>query len=286
MLPKGGPLTVTDANLFLGRLLPEFFPKIFGKNEDEGLDASASEKLFKELTDEINSQVKDKQMTPDEVAYGFIKIANETMTRPIRSLTEAKGHDTSQHRLATFGGAGGQHAVAIAESLGIRQILIHRYSSVLSAYGMALADVVDESQVPESRTWSTEGDTIKELKQKMQELKDRSRKRLEEQGFSNDTIEFDQYLNMRYRGTESALMVIQPDKYSNEFKNDDWAFDKAFVKQHEQEFGFLFPTATSSLTIFASVVLARVSRDWKNCRPAAEGDQATKNFGEEKVQLG
>lgn len=126
---------MTDANLFLGRLLPDFFPKIFGKNEDEGLDVEASEKLLKELTEQINKET-GKNMTADEVAFGFLTVANETMTRPIRSLTEAKGHDTSKHRLATFGGAGGQHAVAIAESLGIRQTLVHRYSSVLSAYGM------------------------------------------------------------------------------------------------------------------------------------------------------
>ena len=169
---KGGPLTITDANLFLGRLLPEFFPKIFGKNEDEGLDAEASKKLFEEITKEINSKT-DKNMSADEIAYGFIKIANETMTRPIRSLTEAKGHDTSKHRLATFGGAGGQHAVAIAESLGIRQVLVHRYSSVLSAYGMALADVVDESQTPESQVWSEKDDKVrKALKDKLQELEE------------------------------------------------------------------------------------------------------------------
>ncbi|TGO88615.1 hypothetical protein BPOR_0152g00210 [Botrytis porri] len=140
---KGGPAAVTDANLFLGRLIPDFFPKIFGKNEDEGLDITASEKLLQELAEQVNKEM-GKNMTADEVAYGFLTVANETMTRPIRSLTEAKGFDTSKHRLATFGGAGGQHAVAIAESLGIRQILVHRYSSVLSAYGMALADVVDE----------------------------------------------------------------------------------------------------------------------------------------------
>ncbi|EXJ60174.1 5-oxoprolinase (ATP-hydrolysing) [Cladophialophora yegresii CBS 114405] len=238
---KGGPLTVTDANLFLGRLLPEFFPKIFGKNEDEGLDPEASRKLFEELTNEINSQT-DTHMTADEVAYGFIKIANETMTRPIRSLTEAKGHDTSQHRLATFGGAGGQHAVAIAESLGIRQILVHRYSSVLSAYGMALADVVDESQVPESHVWD-DSSSHDDLKKKMAELKERSRTRLNDQGFADDAIEFEEYLNMRYRGTESALMVIKPTQSESEelYDGDDWAFGAAFVRQHEQEFGFTLP---------------------------------------------
>ena len=244
---KGGPLTVTDANLFLGRLLPEFFPKIFGEKEDEGLDRDASTKLFNELTAQINNETtnqgREKTKTTDEVAYGFIKIANETMTRPIRSLTEARGHDTSKHRLATFGGAGGQHAVAIAESLGIHQILIHRYSSVLSAYGMALADVVDESQVPESEIWSEEVNVRNKLEEKLEELKEQSTTRLREQGFSSESIMFEEYLNMRYRGTESALMVAKPssEDAKQDFGGDDWAFGKAFIKQHEQEFGFVLP---------------------------------------------
>ena len=244
---KGGPLTITDANLFLGRLPPDFFPKIFGENEDEGLDTEASEKLFKELAEKINKDVaggnEEQEMSVDEVAYGFIKIANETMTRPIRSLTEARGHDTSKHRLATFGGAGGQHAVAIAEALGIRQILIHKYSSVLSAYGMALADVVDERQEPESKVWVEDGDTKKHLQSKMEDLKEKARKQLKDQGFANEKIRFEEYLNMRYRGTESALMVIKPSKEEAEkfYGGDDWAFGKAFIRQHEQEFGFTLP---------------------------------------------
>jgi 5-oxoprolinase (ATP-hydrolysing) len=240
---KGGPLTITDANLFLGRLLPDFFPKIFGKNEDEGLDPDASKKLFEELTERINKE-EGKSMSVDEVAYGFIKIANETMTRPIRSLTEARGHDTSKHRLATFGGAGGQHAVAIAEALGISQILIHRYSSVLSAYGMALADVVDEKQEPESKVWSDKDEGVRSyLREKMEDLKKKSTATLRDQGFDDDQIRFEEYLNMRYRGTESALMVVKPSKEEAEelYEGDDWAFDKAFVRQHEQEFGFTLP---------------------------------------------
>ena len=244
---KGGPLTVTDANLFLGRLLPEFFPKIFGKEENEGLDFKASEKSFHDLTEEINAKATAedgaKQMTPDDVAYGFIRVANESMARPIRSLTEARGHDTSRHRLATFGGAGGQHAVAIAESLGIHQILIHKYSSVLSAYGMSLADVVDENQVPESMVWTKEGDTIQDLKQKFDGLKATSRTRLEAQGFSDDTIAYETYLNMRYRGTESALMVLKPSQEvaESKYQGNEWAFDQVFIEQHEQEFGFTLP---------------------------------------------
>lgn len=242
---KGGPLTVTDANLLLGRLLPDFFPKIFGKNENEGLDEKASRKKFEDLTKQINEELcksGEDKMTPDEVAFGFIKISNETMTRPIRSLTEARGHDTSKHRLATFGGAGGQHAVAIAEGLGIRQILVHRYSSVLSAYGMALADVVDERQEPESQIWST-GDVQNKLKSKMADLKSKSEEKLRAQGFDEESIVFEEYLNMRYRGTESSLMIIKPtlEEARALYGGKEWAFGEAFVKQHEREFGFVLP---------------------------------------------
>ncbi|OQO11451.1 Uncharacterized protein B0A48_03178 [Cryoendolithus antarcticus] len=246
---KGGPLTITDANLFLGRLLPDFFPKIFGKNEDEGLDEQASKSLFEDLTKQINADIRassqsDKEMSIDEIAYGFVKIANETMTRPIRSLTEARGHDTSKHRLATFGGAGGQHAVAIAQALGISQILVHRYSSVLSAYGMALADVVDEQQEPESKVWSdSDADVKKYLQAKMADLKSKCTTKLRDQGFTEEQIHFEEYLNMRYRGTESALMIVRPSETEakTEYDGDAWAFGTAFVKQHEQEFGFTLP---------------------------------------------
>ncbi|ROV92745.1 hypothetical protein VMCG_09038 [Cytospora schulzeri] len=236
---KGGPATVTDANLYLGRLLPEFFPKIFGKNENEALDMEASKKVLQELTDQVNQEM-GKIMSIDEVAYGFLTVANESMTRPIRSITEAKGHQSSKHRLATFGGAGGQHAVAIAEALGIKQILVHRYSSVLSAYGMALADVVDERQEPDSAVWSDSGTVVGELKNKMEKLKEKSRKALQDQGFGDDEIVFEEYLNMRYRGTESALMIIKPSEEDAEehFDGQDWAFGGAFVKHHRYEFGF------------------------------------------------
>ncbi|KAK7941231.1 uncharacterized protein PG986_013618 [Apiospora aurea] len=227
---KGGPAAVTDANLFLGRLLPDFFPKIFGKNEDEALDPEASKRAIQQLADQIKNET-GKDMSLDEVAYGFLTIANEAMTRPIRSITEAKGHDSSKHRLATFGGAGGQHAVAIAEALGIHQILVHRYSSVLSAYGMALADVVDERQEPESKVWKEDKSVIDELKTKVEKLKDKSRQALVDQGFSDSEVVFEEYLNMRYRGTESALMIIKP-------TDKDWDFGEAFVKHHRYEFGF------------------------------------------------
>lgn len=123
---KGGPLTVTDANLILGRLLPQYFPKIFGPNENEPLDINSTRIKFKNLQNEINNYLKSsgdtKQLSIEEVALGFIRVANEAMCRPIRALTQSRGLDTSRHVLCCFGGAGGQHACSIARELGISEV--------------------------------------------------------------------------------------------------------------------------------------------------------------------
>ena len=144
-------MTITDANLLLGRLLPQYFPKIFGPNEDQPLDFDATKKAFEELTEKIN--LHNKKMGSNEVsifecALGFIKVANESMSRPIRSLTQARGLNPKNHILDIFGGAGAQHACSIARDLGIRKIYIHKYCGILSAYGLGLADVVYEAEEP------------------------------------------------------------------------------------------------------------------------------------------
>lgn len=131
---KGGPLTITDANLLLGRLLPEYFPKIFGATEDQPLDVEIVRQKFTELSKQIQKDT-GRDITPEEVAVGFIEVANESMCRPIRALTEARGFEITAHNLAVFGGAGGQHACEIAENLGISKVVMHKYSSLLSAYG-------------------------------------------------------------------------------------------------------------------------------------------------------
>lgn len=227
---KGGPLTVTDANLFLGRLLPEYFPKIFGRSGDQSLDYHASAVKFEALTKEINrANPEMTPMTPQEVAHGFIKVANETMARPIRQLAEAKGHVTSVHRLVSFGGAGGQHAVAVARSLGIDTVLIHRYSSVLSAYGMALADVVEDVQEPCSLVLMEENQH--ELQQRFNRLQERSSAVLRAQEFRDSDIVYELYLNCRFSGTESAIMVPREDLSD---------FADTFRAMHKREFGFVF----------------------------------------------
>ena len=132
---KGGPLTVTDANLILGRLLPEYFPKIFGPKENEALDYAVTKTKFEQMRVLINEHLKSggdsKQLSIEDVAFGFIRVVNETMCRPIRSLTQARGSDTSQHVLACFGGAGGQNACPIARELGISKVSEYNFSLLM-----------------------------------------------------------------------------------------------------------------------------------------------------------
>ena len=177
---KGGVnLAVTDANVVLGRVQPEYFPKIFGPNEDAPLDADAARKAFEAETERINEKLGKihedtsadegeastrasfEPLSPEEVALGYVRVANEAMCRPIREITESKGFDAASHVLAAFGGAGPQHACAIARSLGISTVFVHRFCGILSAYGMGLADVVSEAQRPFAETLETEKATKK-----------------------------------------------------------------------------------------------------------------------------
>ena len=227
---KGGPLTVTDANLFLGRLLPEYFPQIFGPNEDQSLDTQVTAKKFAELTAVINQEQRAKgqiEFTPEQVALGFLNVADESMSRPIRALTEARGHNTSAHNLACFGGAGGQHACSVAAVLGISRIIIHKYSSILSAYGMALADVVNETQQPAAGVFDRS--TQDSFQAKLEVLAHQSSAVLESQGFAPKNIKHELYLNMRHAGTSTSFMIL---------KGQDWDFGKEFEKRHQIEFGF------------------------------------------------
>uniref|UniRef100_A0A673B8F0 5-oxoprolinase, ATP-hydrolysing n=1 Tax=Sphaeramia orbicularis TaxID=375764 RepID=A0A673B8F0_9TELE len=242
---KGGPLTVTDANLALGRLLPSFFPKIFGPGENEPLSLEETMKHFHRLTQEINSFLtvpnSQSEMSVEEVAMGFIRVANEAMCRPIRALTQAKGHDTSKHVLACFGGAGGQHACAIARALGMKTVFIHKYSGVLSAYGLALADVVEEVQEPCSLRYEPRSFT--ELDKRVELLSKRCHDTLCGHGFTR-SITTEVFLHMRYEGTDCALMVTAAGYPSNAQSCRGGDFRSAFTKRYLKEFGFIIPDRT------------------------------------------
>lgn len=234
---KGGELAVTDANLLLGYVIPDYFPSIFGPNEDQPLDINATRGKFDELAKQINAYRKSqdplaKDMTLEEIAQGFVNVANVTMCRPIRQLTEMKGHETSNHALACFGGAGPQHACAIARSLGMKEVLIHKFCGILSAYGMGLADVVEELQEPYSAVYGPE--SLLEASRRESNLLKLVKQKLQEQGFRDGNIITEAYLNLRYEGTDTAIMVKCP--INEDGSKGEYAVE--FVKLFEREYGF------------------------------------------------
>ncbi|KAI1464265.1 Hydantoinase/oxoprolinase-domain-containing protein [Daldinia caldariorum] len=163
------PSSCDDAPAEGIRLVPETVSgKYSGLLRTSQLNIDIVVQKLEELTVQINADTR-RSMTSLEVAHGFIDVANESMSRHIRALTEAKGFETQQHALATFGGAGVQHACEIAKKLGIKRIVIHKYSSILSAYGMALAEVIQETQEPSSEILSEE--FLSQLTARMQGLK-------------------------------------------------------------------------------------------------------------------
>ena len=219
---KGGPLTITDANLFLGRLLPEHFPKIFGPHQDQPLDAAAAADKFEALTAEINAyfarQGKATVMAPRDVALGFVVVANEAMCRPIRALTQSKGYDIQRHTLSCFGGAGGQHAAAIARNLGLSTIFLHRFSGILSAYGLGLANIVQEVQEP--CTKELNAGNMPYVLERIEALKAKALAELSKYGFdgavegatgaaaaAGKRVECQVFLNLRYTGTDTSVMT-------------------------------------------------------------------------------
>ena len=228
---KGGYLSVTDANLVLGRILPEYFPKIFGPSGDQPLDREAAFKGFKGVQQEINQHRAGQNLAPmsiEEVAAGFIQVANEAMARPMREISVARGYDIKEHVLACFGGAGGQHACAIARRLGIGVIHIHRFAGILSAYGLGMADVVEDRQEPAGLEYDGESSPAR-ISERLTDLGDQVGEALKSQGFADDQIDLHPFLNLRYQGTDTALMIEAP---------ADGDFLAAFRRRHQREFGF------------------------------------------------
>lgn len=223
---KGGPLTVTDANLFLGRLVLSSFPSIFGQNADEPLDPEIVSAMFEDITRDFNQQTS-QHLTPEEVALGFLNVANETMSRPIRNITEARGFSPEAHNLVSFGGAGGQHACSIADKLGIKRILIHKWSSLLSAYGISHAELQHEILEPYStKIGSIVPETIRD---RLAELRTRVGAELLDQGASQSSLAFDDSLVLRYFGTDTSITISRP-------PDEDYA--AAFTANHLREFAF------------------------------------------------
>ncbi len=224
---RGGPLAVTDANLMVGKLLPEHFPKVFGPNADQPLDAEAVRRGFAALAAEVAAHTGVRR-SPEEIAHGCLAIANDNMARAIKKITIQRGIDVSGYTLVCFGGAGAQHACQVADLLGIRSILIHPYASVLSAYGIGLAEVRTIAQQAVERP--LEAGFEEELQAMIAGLRERARAELRRQDVPDARMRFEARLHVRYAGTDAPLEVPAGDAET---------VRAAFEAEHRERFGFI-----------------------------------------------
>ena len=223
---RGGPLTVTDANLMLGKL--PLFPAVFGPDGDLPPDTDRVRYLFNELAERIQAQSGDIR-TPEQAAEGFLNIAVENMAAAIKKISVQKGYNVSEYALCCYGAAGGQHACKIADRLGMQTVLLHPLAGVLSAYGMGLADFRVLKEQALELLWETASESS--LRECLQNLEEQGRSALQAQGLANWQIKSVRRLLLRFQGTDSSLPVDFTDKET---------MLAEFRRQYRQRFGFCY----------------------------------------------
>jgi 5-oxoprolinase (ATP-hydrolysing) len=224
---RGGPLTVTDCNVMLGKLQPEFFPHVFGPHADQPLDPDVVTAKFAALSREIDDATGNRR-TPVEVADGFLKIAVENMANAIKQVSIQRGYDVTEYTLCCFGGAGGQHACLVADALGMKRVYIHPFAGVLSAYGMGLADLRTLKEAAVEARLSD--DLMPELAAKLTALTEVGRAEMVGQGIAEARIAVLSKAHVKYEGTDSALVVPHGDRA---------AITAGFEAAHRQRYGFV-----------------------------------------------
>lgn len=222
----GGPLTVTDCNVMLGKIRPEFFPQVFGPQANLPLDAEVVKTKFNQLAADITQATGDPRQ-PEEVAAGFIAIAVENMANAIKKISLQRGYDVSEYTLCCFGGAGGQHACAIADTLGITRVFIHPYAGVLSAYGMALADVGNIREKAIEAPLNEH--LLADITPVLADLETEMRSELDPHNSPNDIVFY--RANLKYHGTDSTLTVP--------FSTQVEPMKAAFETEHRTRYGFI-----------------------------------------------
>ena len=226
---RGGPLAVTDCNAMLGKLQPQYFPHLFGPNQDEALDVAPVRAGFAALAAEIEAETGIRR-SEEEIASGFLRIAVENMANAIKKISVQRGYDVTEYALQCFGGAGGQHACLIADVLGMKTVLIHPFAGVLSAYGMGLADVTALRE----RTLEAGFDAglMARLQRELDELAAQSEDELAGQDIASARIETHRYVHLRYDGSDTALPVPFGSIAS---------MTADFEAAYQSRFGFLMP---------------------------------------------
>ncbi|MEZ5452670.1 MAG: hydantoinase/oxoprolinase family protein, partial [Thiothrix sp.] len=221
---RGGPLTITDCNVMLGKLQPDYFPQIFGTEGNEPLDVDAVRVKFDSLAE------RSRSLTPETIAEGFLAIAVENMANAIKKISVQRGYDVSEYALCCFGGASGQHACLVAEALGMRKVLLHPFAGVLSAYGMGLADV--RHILTRSVEATLESRLLENLGALREELAAEAATHIRDQGVDTSHLRHETRLYCRYAGSDSSLLI----GWDGE---DVAAIRAAFEEAHRQRFGFV-----------------------------------------------
>jgi 5-oxoprolinase (ATP-hydrolysing) len=201
---RGGPLTVTDCNVLLGKIQPAHFPTVFGPNGDQPLDLEAARTGFARMAAEIG-QATGRTPLPEQVAEGCIAIAVANMANAIKQISVQRGHDVTEYVLATFGGAGGQHACLVADALGMTRVFCHPMGGVLSAYGMGLADQTAMREAAVEARLDAQAMTA--VEESLTQLAEAARQELVAQGLPAQRIVTLRRVHLRYEGTDSALVV-------------------------------------------------------------------------------
>jgi 5-oxoprolinase (ATP-hydrolysing) len=220
---RGGPLAVTDANVMVGKLIPDYFPPIFGEKRDQPLDVEAVRAKFAALA----AQVGDGR-SPEQVADGFIQIAVANMAEAIKKISVQRGYDITRYALNSFGGAGGQHACLVADALGIKTVLLHPFSGLLSAYGMGLAEI--RATRTAALDVALDGAAQAAVEVAAAGLAAETRAEVSGQGVPDGDITILTRAHVRYAGTDTAIAVAAgtPD-----------AMKAAFQAAHKARFGFM-----------------------------------------------
>ena len=249
---RGGPLTVTDANVMLGKLQPDLFPRVFGPEQNDTLDAGIVRRRFAELAARIGDG-----KTAEEVASGFLLVAVDNMANAIKKISVERGHDVTSYALSCFGGAGGQHACLVADALGMTTVHIHPFSGVLSAYGIGLARVAASHARAVIRPF--EDDLLPELDQTVAELRAAAKAEITGQGVDEADIDAKPLLHLRYEGSDTTLQI--------DFSaRDRHAASEAFEKAHRSQFGFSFD---GKRIVVEAVEVA--AEEWRPSRPVGTG---------------
>ncbi|BAL97253.1 hydantoinase B/oxoprolinase family protein [Rubrivivax gelatinosus] len=227
---RGGPLATTDANVLLGRVQPAWFPKVFGPGADEPLDADGVAARFATLAAEVQAAT-GRPTTPEALAEGFLAIAVQNMANAIKRISVARGYDVTGYTLQCFGGAGGQHACAVADALGMGRVFVHPLAGVLSAYGMGLADRIVMREASLEAPLDAAG--LAAARARLDELAAVAAGELASQGVAREAIECRERLHLRYAGTDTALELA--------WNADADALAPAFEAAYRRRFAFTMP---------------------------------------------